>query len=801
MRNWLSLIILALVGIQSFAQESVNDTLALSEVIIKTKKAVYWENDTISYVADSFMNSSDYSTEDLLRKLPGIEVDPNGLISVQGMPIGKVLINGSEVSVSDIRSITQNLPAEIIDKLKVINFYSKENRILGLKDGPYQKVIDISIKKKYNHSLYGRAVLGTGTKNIYNQNLFLNYLKSNARLTVTGYRNNNNNPDINSGSVESNNTLYQGNVGIETKGALTTNYFIQTSKKFTIDGTFELAKNENILMQSQKLNTYLPGDSIRFQKDMLNSLTQTENLSFNTNVNWQINSKAYLTSTVNISSNLFQPLSKVQITITANWYKYEFYRIYNNATEMRTHDFSVSSILERKFGNEGRIMLFKFDGQYRPIHSINSVESAGHRSDDSDFNYTNFQTTQYQSFLSNALSISYTTPIGKHLKATLDYTGMFQNSQDQKSVYNISTVLSQKDTTQSANQVYQVFEQNLQLRTQYSLNKIKATGGLKVQPIIRQGYLRDIQILDKFITSLPFLNFSIDISKRAKLELSYTTNMRLPTLAQIQPVIDYRDSLNQYIGSPDLKPERTSYYLISYNYLNPFRRRTFFTTFRYSHTADKIVESTNITVGKKIVRPINTNNANSVGLSTHYSTKFIGALNANVSMSASWTSYPTINNFEEQAINNLSFQPKIGINYNVSRVDVALNYRYVFIRSSATNSLFTNSFKAHSAILNSKIKLPYKIDLAFDVNIIMNIVADYQSNQMVFALFNISVQKEFDRPHGLYLRIQGYDLLNSFPNRKYQSANNEFQETVYNSLSRYFLFSIIYKFNKTMQGR
>src|ERR1044072_2787372 len=109
-----------------------SDTIQLKEVVIKNIAAITIVNDTMTYHADSFKSNYTYVVEDLLKRMPGIDVSINGKILVKGKEVTRIFVNGVEMPVSDIRFVTQNVPSDIIEKVKVIELNSESDRLKAI---------------------------------------------------------------------------------------------------------------------------------------------------------------------------------------------------------------------------------------------------------------------------------------------------------------------------------------------------------------------------------------------------------------------------------------------------------------------------------------------------------------------------------------------------------------------------------------------------------------------------------------------------------------------------------------------
>src|ERR1043165_1516906 len=160
------IILLCFLPYLSKAQADSN-SINLEEVVIAIKVPIKVSADTVSYTVDSFSKNKNSSTEEVLKRLPGIDVDLNGKITVQGKPVTRLFINGKEYATVDLRTITQNLPAEVLEKIQVSDWHSENEQFNGIKKEPGEKMLNLQFKQKYKQGLFSKSSAGYGSKNRY----------------------------------------------------------------------------------------------------------------------------------------------------------------------------------------------------------------------------------------------------------------------------------------------------------------------------------------------------------------------------------------------------------------------------------------------------------------------------------------------------------------------------------------------------------------------------------------------------------------------------------------------------------
>ena len=148
------------------------------------------KKDTIAYNADAFETQPNANVEDLLKKLPGIEVNPDGSVKAQGEDVQRILVDGKEFFGDDPQMATKNLPAKAVKKVKVYDKQSEMSEFSGVDDGTRMKTIDLQLKDEFKKGLFGTAQAGYGTDERYNAKAALNRFTKTSQLSFLGQLNN-----------------------------------------------------------------------------------------------------------------------------------------------------------------------------------------------------------------------------------------------------------------------------------------------------------------------------------------------------------------------------------------------------------------------------------------------------------------------------------------------------------------------------------------------------------------------------------------------------------------------------------
>ncbi|QTE22036.1 carboxypeptidase-like regulatory domain-containing protein [Polaribacter cellanae] len=136
---------------------------SLDEITIVSKMPVTIKGDTIVYNADSFKNGSERKLEDVLKKLPGVEVNDAGQIEVEGKVVEKITVDGKEFFSGDTKLASKNIPSNAVDKIQVLRNYGDINQLKGVQNNQDRVAINIKLKEGKKNFWFGDVVAGAGS--------------------------------------------------------------------------------------------------------------------------------------------------------------------------------------------------------------------------------------------------------------------------------------------------------------------------------------------------------------------------------------------------------------------------------------------------------------------------------------------------------------------------------------------------------------------------------------------------------------------------------------------------------------
>ncbi|MEZ5016051.1 MAG: outer membrane beta-barrel protein [Flavipsychrobacter sp.] len=770
-----------------------NDTLQISEIIISAKTAIKVNNDTISYRVDSFYKDPLATAEDVLKRLPGVEVSRDGTITINGKTVTRIYINGKEYDTEDLTSITKNLPAEILEKIQVADYHSEDAIFSGRKEPTEEKVINLQFKKKYKDGIYGRATGGYGTKDRYHIGLFGNYMsKDGLRLTTIIGANNTGISNIESTSNDSWNSP-----GVKDSRKATINFSKDVTPKWKLSGGYNFNTNKNTLYRSSFRTTYLQNDSLLLQEQSQRSISTNNSHRVNIRSNWDISKRLKIRSYLSMDYQEKDASSNSKdITYQNQQEQIDFQRIslvnsYDTKANIRWNN-----TIMKAFAKEKRTLIVSVNANYGVSKGIiNNENKNEYLISSSNTNVSNTAQTRSNNVATH-IGIKYNEPVGSSSMVSLDYCNNYTMASNQREVLVDNNGMTAFDTTQSRNYNNSNNENTLGLSYQYSKNKLYGSLAFQLLPYNRttkDEHNNQNNISQQGVNYAPRLHLQYKMTKKRNISFGYNGRINAPNLSQLQPIPDYTDSLNIFTGNPNLKPEISNNITLNYRNYNLSGGNTNI-YLRSSWYNQKIINNVVITNSKRETTPINADGNYSFTLGINKTTSIIKKkLRFTTSISSSWQNNVNIINNIIQKRKNYTVTPNIYLNYLSDDIyEGNIRYGYNWNKTITTNST-NNLLQTHSLSQQGTFHLPFNIKWEYDLSYIVNNGLN-QSFEQEFFLVNTSLYKEFKKINGLFISLQAYDIFNNYPTVQRNINDNYYEDISVNRIGSYYMVSLIYRF-------
>ncbi len=812
-------------------------TKELLEVVIRTAKApLSIRGDTIEYNASSFKVPPGSTVEDLLRRLPGIDVDADGNIKAQGKDVKKLYVDGKTFFGDDPKAATKNLDANIISKVQVFTEKSEQAKLTGVDDGKKEKAMNLELKEEFKKGSFGKISAAVGTSERWAGRGNYNKFNKKEQFSVLGFANNINQTGVNwedYGEFKGQNSFNNndnGDFGFNSSGGMRyfnggddvpwnnfdgrgftknagsgVNYNFD-NKKTKLSSSYFYNQTQLNLDQFSKRETFLKDNSF-FNTDTTVKSDFRGNHSLAARVEHEIDStnllivKGNLRFSGNNGSTTQRQLFSRDNNIATNSLNLD------NANDLNSWRLSSAAIFRHKFKKKGRS--FALSGGY------NNSQSDG---TENLFSINKF--FQATTFTEQIKQLNTSTNATEQLKTSVLYTEPLSKKLFWESFYNFSntqnTVNRQVSNPEKNNERVDnlsVFYDNkvqynrIGSSLRYAHSGINITAGLAAQKLDLNGSYamdKDLPLLtkpiDKSYTNwTPNITAEFELPKNKYLSFNYGYNVREPQLNDLQPIPNVNNPAFRTLGNPDLRPERSHNAEIGFNYWNPANFANMNMNVEYSKFDDQIIYSQTIeTIAQTGIRttsrPENLSGGQTVRSWIWLNIPIIKTkLTINGNGGFNLSKEPSyINNVLNETSNN-------GANFSVG-LNATPNQKLVFgLRGSIRNNNINYSIQKeqNQKIKNQTIDASIKWNFAKMLYLESNFnYASYRNERFGFdqkiPIWNMSVRRLFLKDNKLELRLAAFDLLNKKVSITQSGTQNYVITNTAQTLARYFMLSLTY---------
>ena len=787
-------------------------------VVIGKAPEVTVRNDTVEYNADSYKVTEGSVLEDLLKKMPGVEVDSEGKITVNGKEVKKVMVDGKEFFSDDPKVASKNLPAKMIDKLQVLDKKSDMAQMTGFDDGEEETVINLTVKPGMKQGWFGNAYGGYGSKDRYEGNAMVNRFVNNDQITFMGGANNTNNM----GFSDLASTMFSGmgggggrrggfgaGSGITSSGNAGLNFSKEFKPdKLTLGGNTRYSHSDNDARSKSDRQNILPGDSSSYDNSEAMSRTKSDNFGVDFRLEWKPDTMTQLifrpsfsfSHSMNDNFSDATTLDNERDTVNTNKS--------SNYSESNGYNLNASIDFSRKLNNKGRVFSATLSGG-----NSDSYSDGMNRSDIVYFNQTDAlknsiidQRSRYDNKGFNYRAyVSWVEPIGHNNFIQATYSISQRKQEALKNVYNQDAdgIYNVLDSAYSQSYRNNFISQRASLSFKSQRAKFNYTIGLNLDPSYSssENFVGDTtlsKITRKVVNLSPMAQFNYMFDKRTNLRIMYNGRTSQPSMTQLQPVADISDPTNITIGNPDLNPRYTNNVFIRFQQFTPEKQRAFMIMANGSYIINDIVSYTsyNQETGVKTTTYKNVNGNYSGNVRMMLNTPLKNKkFSINSMTMASFANSNGYINEEKNTNRNLILSERGGIDFRSSYLDLGVNGN---IRYNATSNPLQkennqNTFN-YGAGGYTTIYLPLNFKIESDVNWSTNsgYGDGFKQNEV---LWNASASKSFLKNNQGTLRFKIYDILQQRSNISRSITASYIQDSEYNTLGSYFMVHFIYRFS------
>ena len=829
------------------------DAVMLKETVVTGRAAqIVVKKDTLVYNPDAYRTPEGSPIEELIKRMPGAEVDEDGNITVNGKKIEKILLDGKEFMLGDVETALKNLPVSIIQNVKFYDQQSDQARITGIEDGNKQAVLDFTIKKGMNRGYMTNLDLAGGTQHRYASRGMGSSFTDKTRFVLMG---NMNNKEENAG--------WWNRRGLNARKMLGTNFNYDDGNKLKADASIRWNHRDGDNENENASENFYSQTSRTFSNSFSKSLSRSDNWNGNIRVEWKpdtltnillrangslgnndgISTSAsatfdddpylYATKPLDMVNDTTSPLSPYLIN-------------HNNSASLSYGDNKNAwAMLQfyRRLNDRGRNITLRAEGSTGSSknRSVSSNEVYLHRvkniaGTDSTYFTSRYNTTpsDNQSYVLSAL---YSEPLwkGAHLQA--NYELRYNQNKSDRKTYDFSRLdenpfggiipiyrewdpwigdfdetamqTTYLDKNLSRYSEYKNYTHNIRLTLRHYQEEYDYNIGFLVQPQ-SSNFIQDYRgiYVDtvRNVTNLtPTIDFHYKFSDQQSIYLHYRGDTRQPDITQLLDITDDSNPLYITQGNPGLKPQFTNSLSVYYNnYIQKYKRSiVLYGNYRHIRNSISNLVRYNAETGGSTSRPENINgNWNADGGFT-----FNTALDSTAHWNVGSDTRVRYNNYvgyvaqaQADAAKNTTKTTNINQRLNASfrndglemTLDGNVNYQHSRNELQPTANLDTWRFSYGGQIM---VRTPFGLEVS--TNLHENSRRGYNdpSSNTNELIWNGQISQTFLKTKTLVVALNFYDLLRQQSNyERWVNANGR-SDTRYNSINSYAMLHVRYRLN------
>lgn len=816
------------------------------------------QEDTFVYNASAYRTPEGSVVEELVKKLPGAQVDDDGKITINGKEVKKILVDGKEFMTGDTKTAMKNLPTSIIDKIKTYEEKSDLAKVTGIDDGEEETVLDFGIKKGMNKGFMANADAAAGTHGRYAERLMGGYFKDNMKLMLFGNANNTNDMGFPGGGGG---RFGGGRQGLNANKMLGVNLNYEKGKKFNMNGSVRWNHGDGDIRTEQSAENFVSSAG-----SFSNSLNQryTRSNSWNTNfrMEWKPDTMtnilfrpkmSYSTSdgiTMGTSASYNEdpymyvddPLSEDAIDGLAE--RDLMVNTRKNRSISYGNDKSVGAMLQynRKLNSKGRNITLRADASYKDsdnknlsvsdVHLYQVMDKYGNDStyQTNRFNYTPATSSSY------AVQATYSEPIFRAMFLQFSYKFTYKYNKSDRSTYDFSNMgedffsgispayrgwdgyisrldnplESYLDEKLSRFSEYTNYIHEMQLMLRVIRQKYKMNVGVMVQPQ-KTHFVQDYQgtqadMTRNVVNVTPTFDFRYRFSKVSNLRIRYRGTTSQPSMSDLLDITDDSDPLNITKGNPGLKPSFTNTLHVNYNNYIQNHQRAIMAALNYSNTRNSISNMVTYDeqTGGRTTRPENINgNWNMSGmLMFNTAIDSTGYWNVNTFTSAGYNNYVGYLSLDKRAdsqkntTRTTTLSERLSGSYRNNWLEVELDgtLNYTHTRNLLQSQSNLDTWQ-FSYGGSVTVYMPWGMSIA--TNMHENSRRGYNDNSMNTneLIWNAQISQPFLKGNALNVSLQFYDILHNQSNFSRTINAMQRSDTRYNSVNSYAMLHVVYRMN------
>ena len=826
------------------------EAVMLKEAVVTGRAAqIVVRKDTLVYNPEAFRTPEGSPIEELIRRMPGAEVDEDGNITVNGKAVKKILLDGKEFMLGDVETALKNLPVSIIQNIKFYDQQSDQARITGIEDGNKETVLDFTIKKGMNRGYMTNLDLAGGTRHRYASRGMGSSFTDKTRFVLMG---NLNNKEENAG--------WWNRRGQNARKMLGANLNYDDGKKLKADASLRWNHNDGDNENENSNENFYSNKSRTFANSRSKSFSRSNSWNGNVRVEWKPDTLTNILFRANGSIGTNDGTSSsANATFDDDPYRYvadPLSSLHTSSTLAphivnNTYGASLSYgenkntwgmlQLYRRLNPRGRNITLRVEGSLgdNKNRSVSSNEVFLHRVKNVAGEDSTYFTSRYNTTPSDnkgyVLSANYSEPLwkGGHLQA--NYELRYNQNKSDRQTYDFShmpnnifsginpeyrewdawlapvydTMDSYLDRNLSRYSEYKNYTHNIRLTLRHWQEKYDYNIGILVQPQ-HSNFIQDyrgiyVDTIRNVTNLTPTIDFHYKFSDQHDIWLHYRGDTRQPDITQLLDITDDSTPLAITQGNPGLKPQFTNSLNVYYkNYISKYKRSVvIYGNYRHIRNSISNFVRFNSEIGGSISRPENINgNWNADGGFT-FNTALDSAAHWNIGSDTrlrynNYVSYVALQraDAEKNTTRTTNVNQRLNASFRNDWLEVTIdgnvNYQHSRNKLQPNANLDTWRFSYGGQLM---LRLPQGIEIS--TNLHENCRRGYNdpSSNTNELIWNGQVSKSFLKSKTLIVALNFYDLLHQQSNYDSWVNANGRGETRYNSINSYAMLHVRYRLN------
>ncbi len=828
-------------------------------VVTAQAQKVVLKEDTFVYNSAAFRTPEGSTIEELVKRLPGAEVDDNGTIKINGKEVKKILVDGKEFMVGDTKTALKNLPTSIVDKIKAYDERSDLSRVTGIDDGEEQTVLDFGIKPGMNKGVFSNIDLAAGTHDRYAERMMGAWFNDKQRLMLFAQANNTNDRGFPGGGGRGH--FGGGRQGLNASKMVGANYNYEEKNRLKVDASLRWNHSDGDAYSTTSAENFVSRVGA-FSNSVRQNYTRSNSWDGRMRLEWQPDTltdimfrPSFTWSTGDGRAHRFSasyndnPYLYVTAPLTAE----SIAKLAADSLIMNTQDnnsisYNSSNSLRgmlqynRRLGSGGRNFTLRVDGSYGKTDvrslSTNAVHLYMVRNAlglDSTYQTNRYSLTPTRNY-SYSAQATYSEPLWRATFLQLSYKFTYNYSKSDRDTYDFSNLgegffsgltpayrgwdsyLSRLphpldyylDNDLSRYSEYRNYIHELQLMLRLVRKKYNLNAGIMVQPQ-ESKYLQDYQGIHvdttRTVTNFsPTFDFRYRFSKVSNLRINYRGTTSQPSMSQLLDITDDSDPLNVSKGNPGLKPSFTNRFRLFYNNYMERRQQAIMTFVNFSTTRNSIADKVTYdeTTGGRTTRPENINGNWDANGAFMFNTAIDSAgywnvntfTNVNFNNYVGYLSLNRLSDSQRNRTRTLMLGERLAGGYRNEWLEVELDGSFNY--THARNQLQSQSDLdtwQFAYGATLNLSLPWGMRLSTDMH--QNSRRGYSDASMNTneLVWNAQLSQGLLKGNALTLSLQLFDILHRQSN--FSRTINAIQraDTEYNSINSYAMFHAIYRLN------